>query len=302
MRAGELSPAQADVIARAAAEDPDAETDLLAHAGHAGFRGLKIECDRVRAAARRDDVERGEKNHRERSLVHRRRENGTGRIEIHGPLDRTAQIMAAIEPFERELFVDNRRAGRRDHPDAVAFDALLRLCTGVTSRSESGRSGRRPLATVVVHVSDRALGRGSTERGEICEVEGFGPISVGTARRIASDSFLEIVLREGENVTRVARRGRTIVASLRTAVEVRDPRCVIAGCEVDRHLEIDHNIPVAAGGLTALGNIARVCAHHHDEKTRRDLRRIGPLGRQRLVTRTEFQQLARDAGPAPPER
>ncbi|MGZ6956767.1 MAG: hypothetical protein ACXVLO_13055, partial [Acidimicrobiia bacterium] len=104
LRAGELSPAQADVIARAAAEDPDAETDLLAHAGHAGFRGLKIECDRVRAAARRDDVERDEKNHRERSLVHRRREDGTGRIEIHGPLDRTAQIMAAIEPFERELF------------------------------------------------------------------------------------------------------------------------------------------------------------------------------------------------------
>ena len=65
---------------------------------------------------------------------------------------------------------------------------------------------------------------------------------------------------------------------------------MIGGCEVERHLEIDHNIPVAAGGPTELANLGSLCHHHHDRKTRYDLRRIGPVGRQRLVTREEYEQ------------
>ena len=55
----------------------------------------------------------------------------------------------------------------------------------------------------------------------------------------------------------------------------------------------DHNVPGAMRGETSLVNLGRVCHHHHDFKTRRDLRRVGPLGHQRLVTTAEYAR----AGP-----
>ena len=68
--------------------------------------------------------------------------------------------------------------------------------------------------------------------------------------------------------------------------------CTILGCEVSRHLEIDHNIPVAEGGRTELANLGRPCHHHHhDQNTRGNLRRHGPPRQQRLVTKTEYARL-----------
>ena len=153
---------------------------------------------------------------------------------------------------------------------------------------------------VVVHVSRDAYARGWTERGEICEIEGVGPVPVGVARRLAADCVLKAVVTDGIDVTRVAHVGRSIPTHLRTAIETRDRVCVIAGCEVDRHLEIDHNIPFALGGPTSLANLASLCHHHHDLKTRHDLRRVGPLGQQRLVTTEEFERLRHGAERDPP--
>ena len=50
LRAGGLSPTQADAISAAANADPSAEASLLDTAKTAGVRGLKNECDRVAAA------------------------------------------------------------------------------------------------------------------------------------------------------------------------------------------------------------------------------------------------------------
>ena len=297
MRSGALSPAQAEHVSTAAALDPAAEQSLLDTAGHAGLKGLRLECDRVAAAARSDEVERYERIHSQRCVRHRRFADGTGQIDVRGPLDRTAQIMAALEPYEQELFEANRAQGRLDHPDAVAFDALVQLAAGSTEADPSRPTGRtraaRALATVVVHVSKTAYERGMTEAGEICEIEGAGPIPVGVARRLTSDAILTALVTDGVDVTRVAHLGRTIPAHVRTAVQTRDRACVIEGCEVDRHLEIDHNVPFAEGGPTTPGNLGRVCHHHHDLKTRRDLRRVGLLGRQRLVSAAEYAR----AGP-----
>ncbi|MBK5288462.1 MAG: hypothetical protein JJE46_08340 [Acidimicrobiia bacterium] len=154
-------------------------------------------------------------------LRHRRLGDGTGCIDIRGPIDATAQIMAALEPFEQAVFEGNRASGRAEHPDAVAFDALTRLCTpnrGAAPAATRTR-GARPLATVVVHVSETAFCRGWTERGEICEIEGAGPVPVGVAQRLASDSFLKALVMDGCEVTRVSHLGRTIPAHLRTAIE-----------------------------------------------------------------------------------
>ena len=302
LRAGALSPAQADAISGAATADPGTEHGLLETAKTAGVRGLKTECDRVAAAAASRDTEldQYERIHAARSLRHRRLADGTGSIEIRGPLDRTAQMMASLEPFERELFTENRTNSRREHPDTVAFDAMVRLCEqSITASTTPERTtGSRPLAMVIIHMSKAAYERGWTEPGEICEIEGLGPIPVAIARRMTSDSIFKSLVMDGVDITRISHHGRTIPAHLRTAVETQDPVCTILGCETSRHLEIDHNIPVAAGGLTELTNLGRPCHHHHDLKTRHDLRRHGPPGQQQLVTKTEYNRLiAEERGP-----
>jgi hypothetical protein len=275
-------------------------------AATSGLKGLRAECDRVVAAAtsRQRELDAYERIRGNRSLRPRSLPDGSHVLEARGPADRVAQIMAALEPFERELFETARRTKQIEHPEATAFDALVALAersargatadagaesVGDPGAARAGRRGGRPLATVVLHVSKDAYERGWTEPGEICEVDGVGPVPVAVARRLAADCILKAVVTDGVDVTRVAHLGRSIPAHLRTAVETRDRVCVIAGCEVERHLEIDHNVPFALGGPATLENLGGVCHHHHDLKTRRDLRRVGPLGRQRLVTREEFE-------------
>ena len=159
--------------------------------------------------------------------------------------------------------------------------------TGAAHGPHATRGGR-PLATIHLHVSQEAFERGHTEAGEICEIDGAGPIPVSTAHRLASDAIVKALVAHGADVTRVVHLGRSIPAALRTAIETRDRVCVIEGCEVDRHLEIDHNLPYAQGGPTSVENLGRVCTYHHDQKSRRDLRRHGPPGRQRLLDRVAY--------------
>jgi len=290
LRSGSLSTAQAELVTTATAADPDAGARLVEVAKCSGVKGLRVECDRVIAAAasREQEQATAERVYGERSVRHSARADGSGAITITGPVDRTAAVMAALEPFERAIFEDHRRAGVKEHADAVAFDALVALANGAVSPSAAGKRAATP-AVLHVHVSAGALARGHTEPGELCEIAGAGPIPVGTAYRLASNSIVRALVIDGTDVTRVVHLGRSIPAAVRTAVETRDRVCVIEGCEVDRHLEIDHNVPYAQGGATSLPNLGRVCGHHHDLKTRRDLRRLGPPGRQRLVDRVEFE-------------
>ena len=171
MRAGELSPVQAEAITAAATADPAAETMLLERSQVDGVKGLRNTCAQVKAAAYRDEHTRDEAIHRERSLRHwTDAHDGAGRIAIRGPLAATARIIAALEPFERQLLDTARAAANRS--DHVAFDAMVEMAT-----SGGGGSG----TIVNVRVDHSAFVRGHTEPGEICEVAGVGPIPVTVA-------------------------------------------------------------------------------------------------------------------------
>ena len=143
--------------------------------------------------------------------------------------------------------------------------------------------GRRVPATVVVRVDKAAFERGDTVDGEVCEIPGVGPIPVSVAQELSADAFLKALITDGTDVHAVSHPGRTRPARLVTALEELQPECVIAGCHVDRHLEIDHNVPVALGGRTELANLNRLCHHHHGLKTQRDLRVVGEGSQKRLV-------------------
>jgi 5-methylcytosine-specific restriction endonuclease McrA len=108
-------------------------------------------------------------------------------------------------------------------------------------------------------------------------------VPVAVARRLARDGAVKVLERDGVEVKRVAGVGRTIPAIVRTALEARDPTCVVPDCEIRTGLEIDHVIPFAHGGETRLDNLARLCRFHHAQKTHRGWRLAGSPGNWRWV-------------------
>jgi hypothetical protein len=286
LRAGSLSEQQVEVIASAATANPRAEASLLRTAETEGVKGLKTAAARIEAAASRDQDERYRNGITRRFLRHRRLSDVEGLIEMRGPIDRTARVMAALEPIEHVLFEAARAAtpedGPRELPEARAFDALVRMADD-SARVAMLTDGRRAPATVVVRVDKAAFERGATADGELCEIAGVGPIPVSVAQELSADALLRSLITDGTAVLAVSNPGRTVPARLRVALEELQPECVIAGCHVDRHLEIDHNRPFALGGRTELANLNRLCHHHHRVKTQRDLRVVGEGLQKRLV-------------------
>jgi hypothetical protein len=80
---------------------------------------------------------------------------------------------------------------------------------------------------VHVWVDYDGLMRGSTAEGEHCEIPGLGPVPVAVARRPADGCILKFTVTKGVEITGVAHGGRTIPAHVRTALECRDPTCIV---------------------------------------------------------------------------
>jgi hypothetical protein len=83
----------------------------------------------------------------------------------------------------------------------------------------------------------------------------------------------------GVDIKTVSHLGRAVPAHLRTALEERDPVCVVPFCNVSSGLEIDHRvIPFADGGPASLQNLARMCHLHHFLETHKRFRLEGGPG------------------------
>ena len=131
------------------------------------------------------------------------------------------------------------------------------------SKGSKGSKGTRALVHVRVDLD--ALRSGVVGPGGICEIPGVGPIPVDTARELMGDALCELVITNGIDVTTITKLGRAIPAALRRALDERDATCVVPGCDAVTGLEIDHRIvEVKDNGPTALWNLAKLCAHHHD--------------------------------------
>jgi hypothetical protein len=271
LRSGRLSDAQVELVASAASADPNAERSLLATASRSGVKGLRTEAARVEAAASRNQDERYAETRARRFVRHRALSDVEGLIEMRGPLDRTAAVMASLVPYERDQFDQARKAERRELPEALAFDAMVQLAADAAACRFAEAPGRAP-ATLVVRVDKTAFDRGRTEPGEVCEIPGVGPIPVSVAQRLSQDAIHKALITDGTDVLSISHLGRYIPARLRTAIEEAYPECAREGSHVDRHLEIDHIVPVTEGGPTEFANLHRLCHWHHDEKTTRSRR------------------------------
>ena len=284
-RAGNLSSTQANLVAEAAAANPHAESGLLESAEIDGVKGLRATAAMAMAAAADQDA-RAKRIRDEREWRHWCDLDGSGRIAVRGPLELTTRVAKALEPYEKELFEAARASGTRERPEALMFDALVAMADA--SSGAAGSPPSSPSATIMVRVDHRAFATGSLAPDEVCEIVGFGPIPVSTAQRLADDAFLKAIVTDGVDVLSIAHLGRTIPAHLRSALDELFSECSIEGCHVNAHLEIDHNQPIEAGGLTELANLNKLCPYHHDEKHRRNLRLVGDGTQKRFVPAAEW--------------
>ncbi|CAB4945768.1 unannotated protein [freshwater metagenome] len=265
---GSLSNAQAVEVARGAIVAPNTETQLLNLAKHATVRDLRDASGRVVAAAT-DEAARHKRIHNSRFLKSWRDPDGAFIIKGRMTVANGAIVMAALKPFQDEIFREARKSGEYAKPEAYAADALMALCAKATTKqtSESGTKPNRANAVMNIRVDINALKRGHTVNGEICEIAGVGPIPVATATEYLGEAFLKLLILDGVEIKTIAHMGRAIPAPLRTAVEERDRVCQVPTCDMTLGLEIDHIKPFSEGGAASFENLVRLCKRHHLQKT-----------------------------------
>ena len=302
MKKGKVSPEQADAITDAATADPAAEDDLLDLAERETHKNLREEAARRKAAAATDDEARERRVRRERSKRTWVDRDGAFHLHLRGPAADGARIEALVRPYEEQVFLAGRSDGVRDTFENRAYDAFLAAIglgsAAPASAEPTGTAGPTPTpgpvklpggqnTKVIVRVDHTALLRGRTVAGETCEVAGFGPISVETARDLMADAFLAAVITKGRDVINVAHLGRGPNAYQRTALEAAAGNaCTNITCNRTVNIDVDHRVPYAGDPVTRLDNLDYLCSGRgscHDLKTHHGHQLEVGTGRRRLL-------------------
>ncbi|WP_136585768.1 HNH endonuclease signature motif containing protein [Microbacterium hydrothermale] len=98
-------------------------------------------------------------------------------------------------------------------------------------------------------------------------LEGYGPIDLDTARRLAGEarSWIRLLTHPVTGAPLVLdRQTYRVPAALRRWLGVTSPTCIFPGCNrVARDCDLDHLTAWADGGATNADNLAPECRHHH---------------------------------------
>jgi hypothetical protein len=143
-------------------------------------------------------------------------------------------------------------------------DALVDIATAsLAARSEGGRV---PVGLSVIMDYGTLTGQPPADpRQARCELEGFGPIRLETAFRLACDCAVgRVVMRGDSEVLDLGRQTRLASPALRRALVARDRGCVFPGCERPAVWCDAHHINWwEHGGPTNLENCCLLCRRHH---------------------------------------
>ena len=296
VRAGRITAEQAGEIARVSKDHPEAITGLIGKAQTLGFKGFKEACRQIALSSRsREDDQDKARRQRESSYYRTYMDrDGMGRLDGRlAPLE-FAKLRSLFCPFEREAFDAARQRGERASEDRYRVDALLAMAQAAhdnftppagnpTSPNQphgpqellptdahpgGATEPKRRLPAMVIAVIDHAIfARGYALPGERHYIEGIGSVPVSVLEELMQDATIAAVVTKGVDIASVVHLGRFPTALQRTALHVRDPHCVVPGCEQTEHLEIDHIPEYAQTHHTTLPELARECQLHHDQRT-----------------------------------
>jgi hypothetical protein len=274
---GQVSVDQAAVIAPALEAAPGAASSLLAAATNGSFEELKKTAGRTLRQARSEEhqVALEQRLHARRRCRVWTRDDGAVCLEARFSPVEGARLQVALDKETDAWFRAAHKAGARDPKERSCADALVALVTGAAKTAG---------AQVMVRVDATALHRGSLEEGEICEIEGVGPVSIEAARSLVPGGTLTALITDGVDVRTVTGTTRTIPKRIEVALAERDRCCVVPGCGSTFRLEIDHwRQQFADHGPTELDNLCRLCATHHRMKHREGWHLGGGPGKWKWV-------------------
>ncbi len=141
VRCGELSRQQAGLVAGAVANKPSAAPQLLELARSASMRELAEESLRTRSSGQGAEARR-QAVHGSRLLRCYTTTDGAFNLHARGTPEQGAMVMAALRPLADKAFEAARKEGRRERPEAYAWDALVDLASSTGGGDEWSR--RRP--------------------------------------------------------------------------------------------------------------------------------------------------------------
>ena len=289
---GEVSPANAETLARAAdktaPETVDEAAGLLAQAKELPPDRFAREVDTWTQRHQADHGHGDYLRQRQQRYLRIRKENDTVRLDGRFDLEFGTRLASRIQRTAEALRRQDDRAARtgngsgagedRRSWDQLQADALDQLTSGAAGPSDRNDSASRPKAEVIV-VADIGVLTGDNPAGR-CEIPGVGPVPPAVLERIACDAELTgLLFHKGKPLYHGA-TVRTATKDQWRALIARDGGCIGCGAE-PRRCQAHHTVPYAQSRRTDINQLVLVCwrCHHniHDHNWRvtlRDGRRV----------------------------
>lgn len=167
---------------------------------------------------------------------------------------------------------------------AQGRDATTKRAPRQTARRKKrSRKIDNPTYLALLRIDFEALLRGHIEDDEICEISGVGPIPVGRARELLSESVIKLIATKGKQVVNVTHYGRKPTVAQRMALLWSQPACTVQGCN-HAFTQIDHRLDWHQTHHTRLSELDRLCHHHHRLKTNHGWALVPGTGKRTMVS------------------
>ncbi len=193
-------------------------------------------------------------------------------VHISPEYDGMARIDAYL-PAALARAID-RRLDEQARPLAAAADetrTLAQLRADVFGDLLTADSGEGGGITAIVNLTIPVMTLlGASD--EPASLDGYGPIDLDTARRLAGGAshWIRVLTHPvSGTILDVDRRQYRVPKALRRWLGVHYPTCAFPGCNRPEYLcDMDHRKRWAHGGSTAAENLAPLCAGHHPRQRR----------------------------------
>ena len=255
---GEVSYSKVRAMTRIAT--PRTEADLLMFARH----GTTQHVEKILRGYRRSiPLEEAERRHERRYVTWRYTEDGSIEISVRLDPEEGALVLQALRRVQDEVREVRRAAEQREDGSAEPRADRAEALVEIARRELSGGRRQSPSAdryTVMVHVDEPVLSDGDGA----CHLEDGSALSAEAARRMTCDGAVVQVVdgHDGEPLS-VSRKTRTIPASIRRALRLRDGGCRFPRCTHKAFVDGHHIKHWSHGGETALSNLVLLCSFHH---------------------------------------
>lgn len=267
LKGGRISYAKVRAMTRVAT--PENEDELLVIAEH----GTAAQMERVVRAYRKadaaDDLQLAEALHQKRFLRTRVDDDGMMIVEARLPPEIGVVVQKALELATTRL--DNAGKGACQDVSAERATASQRRAdalglvaqSAIDNEMRRGSGGDRTQVLLVTQAE--TLNKETRQQSAApAELQGVGPISTETARRLCCDATIVPIVQDSDGtILNVGRKRRTVPPAVRRALQQREQRCDFPCCEHRRYIEAHHIEHWADGGATSLKNTAMLCGFHH---------------------------------------